>query len=294
MRKHVWLLVALAALLWVAVDVHAQMWGGRGGGFGRRGGGGRFGRGFRPDPGAMFDRFANGKTVIKRADLNPWLQRMFDNVAKAAGVTNGQLTRDQWIKGSQAAFAQFGGGGGASAPSAEDQAKAAEAEFKKLDANGDGKLNADEMPKDLAAELTKWDTNKDGLIDLQEYTAYYKAKHQPQAGGGADSFGDIPVEVEEEDTRPVVYHAGTVPKELQATFGKYDMDGDGQISLYEWRQAGGSISEFLAMDRNNDGLVTVEEMLYYQAKQKAAGQGAGSPTIAAAGNDVPRRGPGGN
>jgi hypothetical protein len=63
--------------------------GGRGG-FG--GGGGNFGGG----PGAMFDRFADGKPVITKADVPAWLQDRFDQ-----WTTNGQLTRDQFIQAMQ-------------------------------------------------------------------------------------------------------------------------------------------------------------------------------------------------
>ncbi|HEV3258750.1 MAG TPA: hypothetical protein VG013_17905 [Gemmataceae bacterium] len=51
------------------------------------------------DPGAMFDRFANGKTVLRRSDLaSPFLQTMFDRTAEFAGITNGEMTRKQWVE----------------------------------------------------------------------------------------------------------------------------------------------------------------------------------------------------
>jgi hypothetical protein len=79
-----------------------DLFGGTPGGFGGGGGGigggrGNFGGGGFGGPGAMFDRFANGKTVVTKADVPVWLQDRFDEWAKAAGSTNGQLTRDQFI-----------------------------------------------------------------------------------------------------------------------------------------------------------------------------------------------------
>jgi hypothetical protein len=41
-----------------------------------------------------------------------------------------------------------------------------------------------------------------------------------------------------------------------------DADKDGQISLAEWRKSGKSYAEFQSFDRNNDGFITVEEMLF--------------------------------
>src|SRR2546427_554125 len=44
----------------------------------------------------------------------------------------------------------------------------ADADFKRRDANNDGKLNKDEMPGPLKANLAKWDKNGDGFIDINE------------------------------------------------------------------------------------------------------------------------------
>jgi serine/threonine protein kinase/WD40 repeat protein len=58
--------------------------------------------------------------------------------------------------------------------------KAAEAQFRRLDRNGDGLLNLDEMPATLRNERDKWDANKDGFIDLKEYQAYLRHRIQEQ------------------------------------------------------------------------------------------------------------------
>jgi hypothetical protein len=50
------------------------------------------------------------------------------------------------------------------------------------------------------------------------------------------------------------------------------------VALYEWKASGRPISEFLRMDRNNDGFLTVEEVLWYEAQiaknQPDKGQGS--------------------
>jgi Ca2+-binding EF-hand superfamily protein len=46
-------------------------------------------------------------------------------------------------------------------------------------------------------------------------------------------------------------------------FNQMDTDGDGQLSLQEWLKAGKSLAEFRKFDRNDDGLVTAEEVLRF-------------------------------
>src|SRR5262249_43266742 len=125
----------------------------------------------------------------------------------------------------------------------------AESMFRRYDQNGDGLLNYDEMPEPLRIERDKWDTNKDGFIDLNEFKAFFKAALQKRmeesAFGGMNGGGSEPADpVHEEEPKPVVYRAGKLPKELPAWFKQLDTDGDGQISLYEWRSGGKSLDEF--------------------------------------------------
>src|SRR5947209_12009112 len=77
MRRRFLITAAVSALL-TAVVVHAQP-PSDGGGFreGRKGGPGGHG-GMMSDPNAMFDRLANGKNVINRAELDERQQRFFD------------------------------------------------------------------------------------------------------------------------------------------------------------------------------------------------------------------------
>jgi hypothetical protein len=48
-------------------------------------------------------------------------------------------------------------------------------------------------------------------------------------------------------------------------FAKLDLDGDGQVGLYEWKKAGRAVAEFLAIDENRDGFIEVRELLAYMA-----------------------------
>jgi hypothetical protein len=138
----------------------------------------------------------------------------------------------------------------------------AEAEFRGLDANGDGLLNSDEMDDTLRAERDKWDTNGDGFIDLNEFKEYYKARRETEeAARLGGSPGELP-----RGSSAAKARAGSLapdlPPNLPPWFQQRDTDGDGQIGLYEWTAAGQPIAEFLAMDLNGDGFLTVDEVLW--------------------------------
>ena len=64
--------------------------------------------------------------------------------------------------------------------------------------------------------------------------------------------------------RPFVLRYDTIPDGiLPKWFKTLDTNMDGQISLGEWRAAGGSLEVFKTIDSNDDGFVTPEEMLTY-------------------------------
>src|SRR5262249_33792913 len=174
MRLKITLLIGVIGLLLASVPAFAQPPGGgggrRGGGPGGGGpGGGGGGRFFGGDPNQMFDRLSGGKDVWTRADSDERQQFFFDRVAQGIGVTNGQITREQFVNYMEQQGGQFRGRGGRGAPppsaaperpgggpSGDGRAldpdatsNWAENAFRRLDANGDGYLNHDEMPEAL-------------------------------------------------------------------------------------------------------------------------------------------------
>jgi lysophospholipase L1-like esterase/Ca2+-binding EF-hand superfamily protein len=162
-----------------------------------------------------------------------------------------------------------------------DLARQADALFHRLDRNGDGLLNEDELPPNLRDERGKWDVNQDGVIDRAEFLAYYKvrfAQSQPETGALR------PRAV----SRPTSGRTGAAGREggnLPAWFHEMDLDNDGQIAMYEWLASGQPIEAFRAMDRNEDGILTPNEVRYAVARQPLlavspspinTGQGKGS------------------
>jgi Ca2+-binding EF-hand superfamily protein len=242
---------------------------------------------------------------------NPWGQGMFDQITQALNITNGQITREQFTTYMQQQRNNGGGfrggrrgnngQGGAGSPPGNAPAPGtpgagpggrgngldqwAENWFRRLDANGDGLLNYDEMPESLRVERDKWDTNKDGFIDLNEFKAYFQAAAQQRMaenggwnpnwqGGDASRTELIPFYAPPEEEvvkKAVVYHAGNLPKDIPDWFKQLDSDGDGQIGLYEWKAGGKTLDEFRKIDRNNDGFLTIDEVMRYVAEQKKAG-----------------------
>jgi len=211
------------------------------------------------------------------------MQGMFDRWAQRMGITDGKITRQQFSNGMQQRFGGGGGGPpGGGAGNGGNNADRAEAMFRRFDTNGDGVLNNDEMVGPLEAlrtERDKWDTDGNGLIDLTEFKAYFQARVQQMAadrnaaGNSTEWLGGVPGEATpapQEDTKPTVYRAGKLPPGLPAWFEQLDTDHDAQIGLYEWKVSGRPIEEFVNMDRNGDGFLTVEEVLYFT-------KGSGSP-----------------
>ncbi len=200
MRAKFTLLCLMAFLVCVIVLVETQtavsQFGGKGGKGGGKGGKGGF------DPGKMFDWMDKDKKgYISIADMR-FGKDEAELFAKENGITNGQLTRDQFMKYSEQGEALrqktgntggFGGkgkgkgkgkGGPGEAPKGpkvtvgdeNDVDRIAEEQFRKFDTNGDGNLNEEELlkTKRLKDEWQKWDENKDKLISLSEYRAYFR------------------------------------------------------------------------------------------------------------------------
>ena len=138
--------------------------------------------------------------------------------------------------------------------------------FQRIDRNKDGKITKDETQM-LLPYFDQIDTNKDGGIDLAELKVYSATMVAASPGGGSGGWsgpggpgsgGDPKIE-DPETERPVVYRFGKLPKDFP--YASIDKDEDGQVSLYEWRNAAKSVEEFLDRDLNGDGFLTAEEWL---------------------------------
>ena len=307
-RYHLFLLGGL--LLMVMGPLAFTQPGSGGGGKGGRGGKG--GKGMNPD--FIFNKMSGGKETFEVAKVQlpdfpnstaeQQKQQML-TLLQQKGITNGIMTKavfaDYWEQRMTQMRALREGktkpvgtpppppgappAAPAAAPAQDIEAQARE-EFARMDADKNGSLSVEEIllakkGRRLYDDRAKWDTNKNGTIELPEYIEYYKSRRAQQDNGGRGNqdppkIPTEPIEPVEEDKRPTVYRTGKFPKELPPWFEEADKDKDGQVGLYEWKASGKPIREFMAMDLNGDGFLTVEEVLRYQ---RATVKATTSPTL---------------
>ncbi len=291
----------------------------------RFGGGGPPGGGMMgSDPAKTFDFLSRGRPFFLISETRS-LREPLTQYAKEKGITNDQITRDQFVAfmsqmkakmpapgsapvspGGPPGFAPSGttppSSVAAPAPGAPGSTdfftKLAETEFKRRDDNGDGKLNRDEMSSSLRRAIDEYDRNKDSLIDYEEFKVYFLAS-MVNRGNDSGSSGNNPqapkvnpvhILIEDDsELRPTVIRVGKLPKDLPSWFNELDADLDGQVALYEWRKGGKDLDEYKEWDRNDDAVITPEEALrkITLASNSSNKSGSTTPSTSASPSRVP-------
>ena len=177
---------------------------------------------------------------------------------------------------------------------AEVQVNRASKLFRDFDRDGDGRISPEEAPETLRAMWRQSDRNGDGFIDFAEYGDYFQGHLRSVADRVA--AGEIEIKLprgaivpplappppsatpplmprlperdprQEQEQFAIRY--GKLPPGLPSWFVTCDTDCDGQVSLYEWRQARRPMEEFAEMDRNGDWLLTAPELLRVLAQRE--------------------------
>ncbi|CAI9753606.1 unnamed protein product [Fraxinus pennsylvanica] len=128
--------------------------------------------------------------------------------------------------------------------------------FNRFDANSDGKISGDELAgvlkalgsntsnEEVARMMEEIDTDKDGFINIQEFSAFFKAETDPYPSSGGEN-------------------------ELKEAFELYDQDHNGLISSIELHKILTRLGErcteqdcagmIKSVDSDGDGCVSFEE-----------------------------------
>jgi hypothetical protein len=206
------------------------------------------------DSNKLFDTLAQGQETLS-IESTGMLQPMLTQFASQQGITSSTITRQQFAQFSQQMTTKLFSGDPDTKNMMGDVWKQMAAQAKK---------DIQDDPNGERAQ--KWAQFREYVRDNPDVKAALdKFREAIDQSKNGDPNMDLPpgLNLEELNKLPVVYRTGKLPSNMPAWFTQLDTDRDGQVGLYEWRHSGKAVSEFQLMDRNGDGLLTAEEVLYY-------------------------------
>jgi hypothetical protein len=187
----------------------------------------------------MFDSVSNGRDVIYRSSLNDRQKTFLDQIMGSRGGANAAqnsfISRNDFMN-AMSSFRQPSGRPGSAAPGQSSRFGTA---FQPPSAAPPA--NADRS--NASPQNTPRRSSRTSNVDLYLAMNTFMASTPPP---------DV--------TRSAMIRADKLPTDASAWFSRLDTDHDGQIGLYEWVNAGLNPAEFKVFDRNDDGLITPEEM----------------------------------
>jgi hypothetical protein len=191
------------------------------------------------DPAKMFDSVSNGRDVSSRSSLSDRQRMFFDQIMGKRGGANASpnsfISRNDFMNAISSFRAPMNRAGSGPNPpprfgTINPSQSAPPARASNSDRNNPSGQNT---PRRSRA------SNVDLYMAMSAFSA-----PTPQL--------DVP--------RPTMFRADKLQANVSTWFSRLDTDHDGQIGLYEWVDAGLNPAEFKMIDRNDDGLITPEEM----------------------------------
>tara|TARA_R110002073_G_scaffold153170_2_gene308150 strand:- start:32 stop:559 length:528 start_codon:yes stop_codon:yes gene_type:complete len=133
-----------------------------------------------------------------------------------------------------------------------------------LDTDGDGAVNFEEFQQRGAQSLSRLDSDENGVLTLDELL-----NARPDFGRPGDRNPDRPErEPSEEQIARMEQRKAEMAARATERFQEMDVNGDDIVSLDEYQEA-----NFLALDRDNNGLLSAEEL----RPRRPGRRGQGSP-----------------
>jgi Ca2+-binding EF-hand superfamily protein len=199
----------------------------------------------RDDVKKWFDVLAGGGAEWKRSTTDAKLGALFDRVAARLDLGPVRsIRRDEFERFARRNLRASRG------PDQDDFAEDAARAFRVLDRDGDGELAYAECPAALRIAF-RGDPDFNGRITPEEFRDYFNTRVAEAAKEAAKARAAQGAKDEDDGDG------------LPPWFAEFDLNGDGQVSLYEWRMSDQPADEFAEMDLDGDGLLTPREYEQY-------------------------------
>lgn len=142
--------------------------------------------------------------------------------------------------------------------------------FARSDVNADGQVTMNEFSSswdaETLAEFQKWDLNGDGVILPSECIAALAGGARVSgitAGGAPAASTDAGKQGGDSTSASSSAPGGPEMEWAKRQIGKYDTNGDGQLTANEWKAM---LVDPSAADTNGDGVITADEYAAFRAK----------------------------
>jgi Ca2+-binding EF-hand superfamily protein len=232
----------------------------------------------------QYDRNRDGKLSVSEMAVRYANRRLQDQERRTTSTTSSGSSNDSrggWSRRGEASQAEapapidrFGDAKSyRSTVSAVEKVSGLPDFFARCDVDGDGQVTMNEFSsswnQETLDEFLKWDLNRDGIILPRECVDALAAG--ARVSGATASSGSAPTTAAASaavtKTAPSTASTGAMGGSqldwAKRQIGKYDLNGDGQLTANEWEKM---IIKPTGADANGDGVITADEYAAFRAK----------------------------